>query len=649
MSGSLALLSLVMAARVSCAQTFDATNLKKPADLSMNWRANAGDDPSWARPEFDDSAWMIVDPHKSLSEYFPKDHPEVVWYRLHVKVASGQTGLALEERDLARAFEIYAGGDRVLGAGSVSPYHPVVGDADLLVPLPARQIGVGSLVIALRMHISPREWPSVGLSPGNLTLGYEDALRDHIWLQLIGANAAVWLTVFLGLCVGMVASALYAAQRDRPEYLWVSLIALCGLATTGWNLLESTRNLPLGWSMAENAIGWAWFGFCSIGMYLAFLREQRKTWIAFVSGFGLGLGAHIVAVGGFTYDLMPSAAGLVLELPMMLVLYLAIPIVLVRHLRGGNREAGVLLIPVLFQGAWAYIWIASQLLMLIPRLRGTTSRILAAMTTFDAGPFHFTLADLSGALFWLSLGLILAWRTIRLSREQAKMESELEAARQVQQVIMAEETGEIPGFGIEILYRPAQQVGGDFYQVLPTAGGGFLLVLGDVAGKGMPAAMQVAVLVGAIRTLARFTSEPAKILSEMNERLLGRTDGGFSTCLAMHLSAGGKGTLANAGHLPPYLDGVELETTGALPLGIAPGQRYETREILLDAGSRLTFYSDGVVEAQNHRGEMMGFKRGRELSTHSANEIAAAACAYGQQDDITVIVIERQAVLATKA
>jgi phosphoserine phosphatase RsbU/P len=158
--------------------------------------------------------------------------------------------------------------------------------------------------------------------------------------------------------------------------------------------------------------------------------------------------------------------------------------------------------------------------------------------------------------------------------------------------------------------------------------------------------MQVAVLIGSIRTLAQITSDPSEILKEMNSRLMGRTGGGFSTCLAVNLSPDGSGILASAGHPPPFLDGREIEVPGALPLGIAPFQCYESCKLLLEPGSRLTFYSDGVLEAQSPRGELLGFDRVRELSVLSAKEIADAASAFGQEDDITVVVIERGTALS---
>jgi serine phosphatase RsbU (regulator of sigma subunit) len=192
-------------------------------------------------------------------------------------------------------------------------------------------------------------------------------------------------------------------------------------------------------------------------------------------------------------------------------------------------------------------------------------------------------------------------------------------------------------------------VGGDFFQILPAGDGGLVIVVGDVAGKGLPAAMLVSVLVGATCGLSEYTQDPAELLEGLNEQLVGRSGGGFSTALAAYITSDGRVTVANAGHLSPYLDGKEVELPGALPLGVAAGLRYETTQFHIEPGSRLTFYSDGVVEAQNQKGELFGFERGREASIKPAAAIVEAAKKFGQQDDITVVTVERAAVVASAA
>jgi hypothetical protein len=230
-----------------------------------------------------------------------------------------------------------------------------------------------------------------------------------------------------------------------------------------------------------------------------------------------------------------------------------------------------------------------------------------------------------------------------MSRQQALLEGELAAAREVQQVILPEREEAVPGFKVESVYQPSRQVGGDFFQVLPTGEGGLLVVIGDVAGKGLPAAMLVSVLIGAIRGVAEYCKDPAELLTRLNERLIGRTQGGFSTALVARIEADGRVAIANAGHLSPYLDGQEVELHGALPLGVVEDVTYPIVQFQMAVGSRLTFYSDGVVEAQSRNGELFGFERGRAISVEPAAAIVRAAMEFGQEDDITVVTIERVA------
>jgi serine phosphatase RsbU (regulator of sigma subunit) len=253
------------------------------------------------------------------------------------------------------------------------------------------------------------------------------------------------------------------------------------------------------------------------------------------------------------------------------------------------------------------------------------------------------LNDLSNCLFVLSLAIIIVLRSTRMSRQQAFIESEMAAAREVQQIILPEQLERVPGFSIESAYVPAQQVGGDFFQILPAPEGSLFLVIGDVAGKGLPAAMLVSVLVGAIRGVAEYTSEPAELLANLNQRLVGRVAGSFSTALAARIFPNGNVVLSNAGHLPPYLDGQEVPVSGALPLGAKAGTHYETMRLQMPRGSRLTFYSDGIVEAQNTKGELFGFERSREISMNSVESIVQVAKQFGQMDDMTVIAITRDA------
>jgi len=285
----------------------------------------------------------------------------------------------------------------------------------------------------------------------------------------------------------------------------------------------------------------------------------------------------------------------------------------------------------------------------IPAFAAEGTRLGNRLFYYQAGPFQLSMYQFTELSYLLSLAIIMVLRSIRDSRQQALLEGEMAAAREVQRVILPDKIETIAGFSVDSAYQPAQQVGGDFFQVLPAGEGGLLLVVGDVAGKGLPAAMLVSVLVGAIRGVAEYTCEPAELLANLNERLVGRAGGGFSTALVAHIGAMGTVAVANAGHLSPYLDGREVELPGALPLGVTPGAHYETTHFHMAHGSRLTFYSDGVVEAQNAQGELFGFERGRAISTNPAIVIVEAAMEFGQSDDITVVAITRQSAIANAA
>lgn len=235
-----------------------------------------------------------------------------------------------------------------------------------------------------------------------------------------------------------------------------------------------------------------------------------------------------------------------------------------------------------------------------------------------------------------------AQRYVKTRTEKALLDSEMAAARQVQQVILPDPHQAIPGFAVESVYKPAREVGGDFFQILPVGGVGLLFVIGDVSGKGLPAAMLVSLVIGSIRATAEETHDPVLLLRKLHGRLAGRTPDGFVTALAAFIANDGLVTLANAGHLSPYLDGQEIELPSALPLGISGGGLCEATKVELRAGSRLTFLSDGVVEAQKENGELFGFDRAKAISKESATAIVEAAVRFGQADDITVVTIERR-------
>jgi hypothetical protein len=324
--------------------------------------------------------------------------------------------------------------------------------------------------------------------------------------------------------------------------------------------------------------------------------------------------------------------------PILLVKVL-LPVMLVRGWLRGNKEA-FLLLPAIFLGSFADYWnfvrsIASffHLTALYPYLPFTVSLGSYDVDFWRVGDFAFYIAVL----------LFLILRTVRIAHERALAAAELEAARTVQQVLIPENIPSIPGFLLQSVYKPAGQVGGDFFQILPVERGGALVVIGDVSGKGMPAAMTVSLLVGTVRTLAHFTQSPSEILAAMNQRMLARSNGGFTTCLVLRADADGTLTIANAGHLAPYLAGNELSLQNGLPLGLAADSIYTESVFQLAVNQQLTLLTDGVVEARDKSGALYGFERAAALSLQPAEAISQTAHAFGQDDDITVLTLARTA------
>ncbi len=626
----------------------DASDLHHPTSFDQGWLVQAGDNPAWADPNYDDSHWFRFNARTdSLHTLFSDRRPDVVWYRLHIEVASHDTDLAIEEWLLGSAFEIYSNGVRILKVGSVSPYSAYDYGAHLLARIPRDQIAAGNIVIAVRVHVSPTEWEQSypGLYYQNLTFGMEDGLREHMWLSFIGAHAldTIDALLVLGMIVGGVL--LYSEQR-RPEYLFLVL------GFTASALLE-----PLALYGAFHAFPAWWHVLDSLAkLFVVYLIG--RTYLAFVAWpVGPRMNALLVFTGlamsvDTTLAWMNISTGVIHILafvPFVATFGVVLPVILISAMRRGNRDAGILLLPLLLTSFVQLVFLVLFGLEQIPALRVSANTLLARLSSITAGPFSVSPDIVAGILSVLSLALIILMRSNRQSRQQAMLENEMTSAREVQQVILPEATESVPGFRVESVYEPAQHLGGDFFQVLPDSRGGMIVVVGDVAGKGLPAALLVSVMVGAIRTAVAFTHAPAEILAQLNDRLIGRSQGGFSTAIVAHLAADGSVAIANAGHLGPYLDGREIELPGALPLGIDPKATYETHAFALVPGSRLVFYSDGVVEAQNTNGELLGFARAAELSTKRVTEIAASAKSFGQSDDITVVAIAREPAKADTA
>jgi hypothetical protein len=313
-----------------------------------------------------------------------------------------------------------------------------------------------------------------------------------------------------------------------------------------------------------------------------------------------------------------------------------LPAFLAYWYRRGNREAGLLILPSLVPTAMGVLYD----LGLVSSYVGWKS-LDFLIEPIQIGAIPLQISDVGSVVFLVAIGIVMFFRFTRVSREQARSAAELEAAREIQRRLVPAILPLVEGYRIESAYLPAQEVGGDFYQVLEQRDGAHLIVVGDVSGKGLKAAMTGTLAIGAVRSLAGDGLGPAELLTRLNRQLAQEPDGGFITCVCMRVSRNGRVVIANAGHPSPYCNGAEIDLDGDLPLGIAEDVTYTETEFSLEAGETLTLLSDGVVEARIASGELFGFERTCSISTQSAEKIAAAAQRFGQEDDITVLTVMR--------
>jgi len=318
-----------------------------------------------------------------------------------------------------------------------------------------------------------------------------------------------------------------------------------------------------------------------------------------------------------------------------------VTVLLFRAWRKGRPDAGVMLLPFLLAAT------ADSLDTILSY--AVTSHWIPerfAFHGFHLGPIEFPLSTASYTVFLFSLLAVIFYRFIHVSQEEQRTSAEIEAARSVQAMLIPTQLPSNHNFMLESAYLPANGVGGDFFQVLPLQDDSMLIVVGDVSGKGLQAAMNASTLVGALRN--ELSHDPAVVLNRLNNVLLGAMAApgadpnlkgavSFATCVCARVYPDGTMTIANAGHLHPYRDGRELELAADLPLGVIPNIEYAQATFQLSVGDRLIFLSDGVVEAANPHGELFGFERTQQVSNESARYIAQTAKRFGQNDDITVV------------
>jgi uncharacterized membrane protein len=622
--------------------------------LDGTWQFHLGDDPAWASPSLDDSGWesISVDRPWGAQQHF--NYTGYAWYRRHINfvpVAGANSDLALTLPLVDSVYTLYWNG-REIGTLGKMPPHPVW---PYRVPNPEFLLGKPEPgVLAVRVWMAP--YTSFGTGEmGGLTgpplVGSTDAIsawiaqQNYLWLRNAQYN---FILNFLYGVVALLGFLSWIRNRNQPVVFWMAVFAVDHVIQfflVGFRLPLSF-NMALGWlqpvlSLEDISL---WF----LLLHLLELNTNRRLWrlvqlsaiISLIATSADGLLSAADWSGNFagpiqTGDFLFTAIFTVLEIWPLILIAFAL------HKRLSAARWMVAIFASLTQMIFVVRVAASQGSRFTHWTWG--EKITAPLFRVNGNPF--TVSTLSATLLLISIVYAVYRYSAEQNERQAALEQEYRSAQELQRVLIPETLPPLPGFAVTSAYVPAQEVGGDFFQVVPQPDGSALLALGDVSGKGLKAAMTVSLIVGTLRTLVEVMDDPAEILNGLNRRLQGRLKNGFVTCLILRLDANGNATVANAGHLSPFLNADEIDLPGDLPLGVVPTTHYENTFVQLEIGDRLTLYTDGLVEARDASGEIFSFARLKELiaTKPDAAKAAEAAVAFGPQDDITVLTITRLA------
>lgn len=639
--------------------TFVADGLGKGAiPLDGPWQFHLGDDLAWANPAFDDSQWEQLSADKPWGEQGHFAYTGFAWYRrsLDITPAPGASpDVALFVPRIDDAYEIYWNGELVGGHGHLPP-HPIWYRSS------AQTFGLGPArrgVLAVRVWTAFLSSNDSGLGGGfgaPMVIGSPQAVgalkaqADYRWLR----SKALFIGLYslFGL-LGLLGFGLWLRDRSQTLLFWAAcyFVTIFGDVVVGNGLSPwptyITGSLSGIFIVATNIS--LWYLTC----WLLDLRgNQRLMRLTRIAAFILMTACLLDAVDTCfiwrsEYQLTAQIIDAILT-PVIVPLGLwnLVPVaVAVFGRRKLHHSRWLFACITTFSSTFYMVFVASSQGNRFTHW--TFDQILWApiFHVFGSAVNMQTVAD---SCVLVSLVYAIYRSSQDTSNRNAALEREFQNARELQQILIPESLPEIPGFVLTSAYKPALEVGGDFFQIVPLDGssaGSTLIILGDVSGKGLKAAMAVSLIVGAARTLAEATSSPAEILAGLNRRLEGRLRGGFATAIALRMDPDGRCTMASAGHLAPFLNGEELSLPGALPLGVVSTATYEESTLKLEAGDYFALYTDGLLEARSASKELYGFDRLRALfkGRPEAAGAAEAAVAFGQDDDITVLTFTRLA------
>ncbi len=625
----------------SHAAAFSLITDREPViSLDGQWRFHPGDDSRWASPDFDDSAWPLLRSDRPWSEQGYKNLDGFAWYRFSVQPPSQAMALAIVLPSILTDYELFENGKKIGGFGHMPPHGTLQFNQTAFYHLAPAQKGA-PLQMAIRVWHHPTFAAYLGGGPryGGALLG-QDALLERQFRSLEAERSTLIVSFFvigvLNTVISITVFGLYLFRRSEREYLWFAVLLLASALQAALTVSSFLLHFPMGLGDILAEI----FGALGLAASLLFFSRVLQA-----SRTLLWRGVLLIALLDplnvllYLLRITSPATSTSLRVLFDLPIEAFILVLLFRRALAGSRDARLLFVPtVLLYGTG----ILGGLVLFMFQL-GWWSRVLASVNQWNVfeTPFPVPLQVFVQLIFVVALLAFLIRRFASSRAQEERYSADLEAARTLQQVLIPETLPSIPGLDISVAYHPAQEVGGDFYQILSlpamNAESDTVIVIGDVAGKGLPAAMTVSMLVGALRSMVETIRSPAGILAGLNRRLVGRGSG-FTTCLAIRLSFSGTLTLANAGHLAPYRNGQELLTSPALPLGLDPSAVFAEETYQLAPGDRLTLLTDGVPEATSHK-ELFGFERTASISASPAGTIAQAALHFGQADDITVLSI----------
>jgi phosphoserine phosphatase RsbU/P len=618
--------------------------------LDGDWQFREGDDLAWASPDYNDSSWQPIQVGQSWESQGHRDYTGFAWYRRRLVLGAGNARdwtLAVYLPDVDSACEVYWNGVKK-GAHGKLPPNPVWygfggarGQVVVLGPAESGELAIRVWKAPIVLLNRPEEGGLVAVpvaGSAEAIAGVEIAAK---YQRLRAAQLPLWMA---GLATVLGAMALLLWLRNRKHFilLWLSLAMMYMAA--GYLLLEGpvTPSFRVGYAFIEPLIAIYDLAIWFLLIDLLGLNERKRLvrWTRIIALTAVALELVDTVCQFFDWTAWPPHRFLMIDvLTTLPAIYMELWGLVVVFAAFGKR---------LDIARWT---------LAIAALLSTLLTALQDMTGLGKRWTHWTLGErLHGQLFTLggypvNLQLLVntfllisilyaAWHyLVEYKQRQSALEQEMRNARAVQQVLIPDEIASVPGFKVESVYKSAGEVGGDFFQILPTTDNGVLLVIGDVSGKGMPAAMTVSLLVGTLGTLAQYTLSPGEILTAMNRRMVARSRGGFTTCLVMRIDGDGSIIAANAGHLPPYRNGEEIYIENGLPLGVIPDVVYLETKLQLEPSDILTLLSDGVLEARNLQGELFGFERTKTISREPAEKIARIAQAFGQEDDITVLTL----------